>query len=270
MIKMIATDMDGTLLNSKKQLTQTSIKAISVVKNMGIHFTVASGRQYHNIYNVFKQHKLEENVSFVAENGTVVFDKDKLILANKLDSNIVKSAVELARKTPSVYPVLCGVDSAYIEDNHPKVISEVSKYFDRRQFLPNILKCLQHDKITKIALLDITKNAETYVYPIFKHFEKHYQILVSGLEWVDLINKGVNKGTAVEMIGALYDASFNQRMAFGDYLNDVDLLKACKYSFAVENAHENLKKIAYKICPSNDQDGVAESLIKWFNLKLEN
>ena len=110
MIKMITTDMDGTLLNSKKQLTQRAIKAISAVKNMGIHFSVASGRQYYNIYNVFKQHNLDKNVSFLAENGTIVFDKGKLIFANKLDDNIVKAAVELARKTPHIYPVLCGVN----------------------------------------------------------------------------------------------------------------------------------------------------------------
>lgn len=268
MIKMIATDMDGTLLNSKKQLTQNAIKAISAVKNMGIHFVVASGRQYHNIYNVFKQHNLDENVSFLAENGTIIFDKGKLIFADKLDNHIVKSAVELVRKTPNVYPVLCGIDSAYIENSHPKFVSEVTKYFDRRQFLPDILECLKHDKITKIALLDVTANAETYAYPVFKHFEKSSQILLSGPEWVDLVNKGVNKGTAVEMIGNLYNSSFDQRMAFGDYLNDVALLNACKYSFAVENAHESLKKIAHKICPSNDEDGVAKTLIEWFNLKF--
>lgn len=268
MIKMIATDMDGTLLNSKKQLTQNSIRAIKAVKNMGIHFSVASGRQYYNIYNVFKQHGLEKNVSFLAENGTIVFDKGKLIFANKLGDNIVKATVELARKTPHVYPVLCGVNSAYIEDNHPKIISEFNKYFDRRQFLSNVLQCLKYDTITKIALLDTTSNAETYLYPIFKRFEKHYQVLVSGVEWVDLINKGVNKGTAVEMIGDLYNSSFEHRMAFGDYLNDLALLKACKYSFSVANAHETLKKAAYKICPSNDDDGVAKTLIEWFNLKF--
>ena len=268
MIKMIATDMDGTLLNSKKQLTQNSIRVISAVKNMGIHFVVASGRQYYNIYNVFKQHNLDENVSFLAENGTIVFDKGKLLFANKLDDDLVKSAVELVRKTPNIYPVLCGVDFAYIEDTHPKFVAEVTKYFDRRKFLPDVLQCLQHDKITKIALLDVTANSETYAYPIFKHFEKHAQILISGPEWVDLINKGVNKGSSVEMIGDLYSYNFDQRMAFGDYLNDVALLKSCKYSFAVENAHENLKKVAYKICPSNDQEGVAKTLIEWFNLKF--
>lgn len=266
MIKMIATDMDGTLLNSKKQLTPTSIRVISAIKNMGIHFVVASGRQYYNIYNVFKQHALDKGVSFLAENGTIVFDKCKLIFADELDDNLVKSAVELTRKTSNVYPVLCGVNSAYIENDDPKIISEITKYFDRCKLLPNILECLQHDTITKITLLNTTKNAETYVYPIFKRFENHTQVLVSGLEWVDLINIGVNKGSSVEMIGNLYNSSFEQRMAFGDYLNDVDLLKACKYSFAVENAHENLKKIAYKICPSNDQDGVAKTLVKWFNL----
>lgn len=268
MIKMIATDMDGTLLNSKKQLTQNSIRTISAVKNMGIHFVVASGRQYYNIYNVFKQHNLDENVSFLAENGTLVFDKGKLIFADKLDDNLIKSAIELSRNTPNVYPVLCGVNSAYIEDDDPIFVSEVTKYFDRRKLLPNVLQCLQHDTITKIALLDTTKNAETYAYPVFKCFEKHAQVLVSGVEWVDLINKGVNKGSSVKMIGNLYNSSFDHRMAFGDYLNDVDLLKACKYSFAVENAHDDLKKIAHKICPSNDEDGVAKTLIKWFNLKF--
>ena len=125
MIKMIATDMDGTLLNSKKQLTEKSIKTILALKNMGIHFAVASGRQYKNVYNIFKENSLEKNVSFLAENGTIIFDNGRLISVSQLECEVVRAAVELARKTPNIYPVLCGVKAAYIENKNLKSNFEV-------------------------------------------------------------------------------------------------------------------------------------------------
>ena len=268
MIKMIATDMDGTLLNSKKQLTEKSIKTILAVKNMGIHFAVASGRQYKNIYNIFERNNIEKDVSFLAENGTIIFDKGRLISVSALSDEVVRLAVELARKTPDICPVLCGVQAAYIENEKLKSIVEVSNYFDDRKFLTDVLQCLEFDKITKVSLLTPKFSAESLTYPIFKRFEKDAQVLLSGPKWVDLISKGASKGTAVELIGRKYGATFDQRMAFGNYLNDVELLKACRFSFAVENAHEALKKVSYKTCPSNDQDGVAQTLIEWFDLKI--
>ena len=268
MIKMIATDMDGTLLNSKKQLTKKSIETIVALKNMGIHFAVASGRQYKNIYNIFKENNLEKNVSFLAENGTIIFDKGQLISVSELEFELVKSAVELARKTPNIYPVLCGVKAAYIENEKLKSSFEVSNYFDDGKFLTDVLQSLKFDKITKVSLLCPALEAESLTYPLFKQFEKDSSVLLSGPKWVDLIAKSASKGAAVETIGKIYGASFDERMAFGNYLNDVDLLKSCRFSFAVENAHKDLKKIAGKICPSNDQDGVAETLIEWFDLKI--
>ncbi len=268
MIKMIATDMDGTLLNSKKQLTEKSIKTILALKNMGIHFAVASGRQYKNIYNIFKENSLEKNVSFLAENGTIIFDKGRLISVSQLECEVVRAAVELARKTPNIYPVLCGVKAAYIENENLKSNFEVSNYFDDAKFLADVLHCLKFDKITKVSLLCPAFDAETLTYPLFKRFEKDASVLLSGPKWVDLIAKGASKGAAVEVVGKIYGASFDERMAFGNYLNDVDLLKSCRFSFAVENAHTDLKKIAGKICPSNDQDGVSKTLIEWFDLKI--
>ncbi len=266
MIKLVATDMDGTLLTSKKELTTKSVRVIKAIKQMGIHFVVASGRQYYNLFNIFKQHGLDEGTSFIAENGTVIFDKQELIFVNQLDNELIKSVVEITRKTPNVYPVLCGVKAAYTENDLPNLQNNVSKYFYQKEILNDVLDCLNYDIITKISVLNVKNQSETYTYPILKKFETSHKVIVSGPEWTDIINYDVGKGAAINMIGERYGASFDERMAFGDYLNDVDLLKACKHSFAVSNAHDSLKKIAAHICKSNDEEGVANALIDWFGL----
>ena len=161
-----------------------------------------------------------------------------------------------------------GVKAAYIENEKLKSNFEVSNYFDDAKFLADVLQSFEFDKIAKVSLLCPAFDAESLTYPLFKRFEKDASVLLSGPKWVDLIAKGASKGAAVEVVGKIYGASFDERMAFGNYLNDVDLLKSCRFSFAVENAHAALKKIAGKICPSNDQDGVAQTLIEWFDLKI--
>ena len=84
--------------------------------------------------------------------------------------------------------------------------------------------------------------------------------VLSGDSWIDVANRSVSKGSAIEAILENLHIKKEEAMAFGDYLNDYELLLSCGESYAMENAHPKLKKIAKHITASNDEDGVMKVL----------
>ena len=116
-----------------------------------------------------------------------------------------------------------------------------------------------------LPVFDAT-NAEENAYEILKKYNGELLVCLSGHNWVDLMNIGVNKGEAIKIIQENYNISFDETMAFGDYLNDFEMMQNCKYSYAMENAHPKLKEICNYRAKSNDEDGVVDAIKKHFEL----
>jgi len=111
----------------------------------------------------------------------------------------------------------------------------------------------------KIALFHYN-GSEKNIYPHVKKFENDWQVKISGENWLDIALPTNHKGNAIERIQQEYGISKEETMAFGDYHNDLEMLKKAKYSFAMENAHPDVKEIANHETYSNDNLGV-ESII---------
>ncbi len=127
------------------------------------------------------------------------------------------------------------------------------------EFYPNFKQVNTTDEIgeeiIKIALYHRTCS-ESYLYPHFKDLDDSYGVKVSGKNWVDISDNLANKGHAIKMLQDSYNILPEETLVFGDYNNDLDMLKQAKYSFAMENAHENVKHIANYQTKSNDEFGV--------------
>ena len=100
--------------------------------------------------------------------------------------------------------------------------------------------------------------------PHFADIQPHLTAVLSGGCWIDIANQSVNKGAAITAIQQKYGIDRAECMAFGDYLNDVELLKSCEESYCMANGHPDLKKIAKHIADSNDNNGVLKILTQLF------
>lgn len=257
MIKLIAVDMDGTLLNSSHEINDEFWPVFEELRKMGIIFSAASGRQYHNLLNRF--HTIKDDIIFIAENGSYVMRNGEELYSQILGEEKIFEFIDLARKTDEVYSVLCGKKSAYIENNREDFVEEVKKYYDKCEFVDDLKKV--NDDILKIALYDF-KDSETNCYEAFKKYEEEYKVVVSAKHWLDIMNKTVNKGLAIKKVQELLGITKAETMAFGDYLNDLELLKNVEHSYAMENAHPKIKEISKYIAESNDENGVVEAIKK--------
>lgn len=253
MIKLVVTDMDGTLLDDNHEINESFWGTLKKLKEKEIQFCVASGRQYHNLLEKFKGH--EEGLVFIAENGTIVMKDHKELFFKGLPEKGIKEFIEISRKLPGVYVVLCGKKSAYIESKNEDFIKEVAKYYHHYEVVEDIMAI--SDDILKIALFHF-ENSEKEIYPHYKKFEEDYKIVVSGKTWVDIMDKEINKGVALKKLKEKLSLSSENVLAFGDYLNDYEMMGEAGLSYAMKNAHPELKKVAKYEAPSNNENGVVE------------
>lgn len=262
-VKLIAADMDGTLLDSDKKLSPHLFDVVMKLKEKNIKFAIASGRQYFNLLNNFKD--IKDDLVYISDNGSIVYDNGKSIYVDEINTEEVRKALEDIRKTSGVYPILCGVESAYIEDNNEVFLENARMYYAKLEIVDDLMEVLDKDKICKLAVFDDI-DAEKNAFKLLEKYNKNLLVCLSGHNWVDLMNPGVNKGEAIKIIQQNYNISYDETMAFGDYLNDYEMMQNCKYSYAMENAHPRLKEICNYRAKSNDDDGVVEALKKHFKL----
>lgn len=260
MIKMIVSDMDGTLLNSKKQLPGDFSEVYKLMKDADIRFVVASGRQYYTLVDEFAH--LEHDIVFIAENGSMVNFNGESQVLNAMYASELKELIQALRSHKSANIVLCGKNGAYIEnDTSEEFMDEVGKYYVKNTVVDDLLTV--EDEILKIAVNGFD-NLETNVYPLIKkEFENSFQVSSSSPIWFDIMPIGINKGEAIRLLQKELEIQPDECMAFGDYHNDLELLQSVKHSYAMANAHEDIKAIARYCTDSNDENGVMNAVRKY-------
>ena len=255
MIKFIATDMDGTLLNSNNEIHADFYPMFQSLKEKDIIFAAASGRQSYNLLERFKD--IKDDMMFIAENGTFVVYKGKELIVNSLEKNIAKELIEIGRTIPNSYVILCGKNSAYIESHDERLIKQTAKYYERYKIVEDLTSI--DDDILKVTICDFNgseNNSNNY----FDEYRDKVQITVSGEIWLDIVAKGINKGVAINEIQNLLNIDYKETMVFGDYLNDLEMMSSAYHSYAMANAHDTLKKAARFIAKSNDENGVIQAI----------
>lgn len=255
MIKLIASDMDGTLLDRNGCLPPNFFEILDKLKSKGVCFTAASGRSYEPLFLDFAPHS--ESLSYIADNGTCVVHEGKLIYKNTLSKEYVKEVVKACEKLEGVYLILCGVNGAYMGEC-PWTSEEIDKYYKTRAVVDD-LSCVD-DEIFKIGICDIkgaTNNSYAFLAPIFS---ENLTVVRSGAFWTDVMNLNVNKGEALKKLQGKLGISEDETMAFGDYYNDIEMLKRAKYSFVMETADDEIKKHGNFIAKGNHEYGVVKAI----------
>ena len=266
MIKLIVTDMDGTLLNNKSEINEEFWEIQKKLAENGVIFAVASGRPYYNLVEKFKS--IKNDMLFISENGACVMYRDEEIYSNTLDRKEVFSFLEVCKNIKGAIPVVCGKKSAYVEkskffDEKYNFQDEINKYYNNLEILDNFDSI--DDEIFKVAICDFL-GSEQNSHNYFRNIEDKFQVVISGNVWLDLGKLDTSKGTAVEMTQKNLKISYDETMIFGDYLNDYSMMTSGKYSFAMKNAHPQLKEISNFVTKKgNNENGVLETIKEYFS-----
>lgn len=258
MIKLIATDMDGTFLDSSKRFSMEFFDIFAELRKRGIKFVIASGNQYFRLYQKFLP--ISNEMYFIGENGSYIAKGAKLIATNTLKKEQVRAIIKLVEEHPELNMILCGVKSAYCLNKFRNIEPVIHMYYCNYQFVESYDEI--DDEIMKVAIYDSNHQIIRYADAIAQGVNKGIKATTSGNEWIDIQNEDINKGKAMRILQKELNIKPEECMAFGDQMNDYTLLKSVKYSYAMANAVPRIKDIAYGIAASNDHQGVLEVIKK--------
>ncbi len=258
-IRLIACDMDGTLLDDEDTVHDEFWPLIDQLHARGIVFCPASGRQYYNLLERFDA--IADEVIFIAENGTFVVRNGIELSSECLDAHVARELVGVARdinaRGGNVGTVLCGKASAYIERTDEAFVTEVEKYYHRLAVVADLTTV--SDDILKVAIYDFVSSEQVSA-PAFAAYTDTHQVVISGLHWLDVMSATANKGTGLRRIQQSLGVTRDQTMVFGDFLNDLEMMDEATYSFAMANAHPALVARARFGAPLNTENGVVRTI----------
>ena len=255
-IRLIAADLDGTLVDDEKRIHDEFWPLVDELHARGITFCPASGRQYYNLLQMFED--VAEDVVFVAENGTYVVAAGKEMSSDCMSMEVARRVCARVREMETAGAVLCGKRSAYVERTDEEFLRHVRPYYTREQVVPDLL-AVEGDDVLKVAVYDFV-SSERNAAPRLEEFRRTHQVAISGQHWVDVMSPTANKGRALHQIQQALGVTRDQTMAFGDFLNDLEMMDAATYSFAMANAHPSLRERASWVAPTNNANGVVRTI----------
>lgn len=256
MIRLIVSDMDGTLLDSNEMLPADFFEVLSELNRRDIIFVVASGRSYSTLCQNFSP--MPSQLSYIAENGACVVENGIIIHQDTLDFNDVEEIISVCSGIDDVYPLVCGTKGLHINPGPQWFVDENKKYY-KDIFLFDSLSCVK-DKVYKVGIFDRI-GSSVNSYPVLsKAFGERLNVVTSGKHWTDVMKKGVNKGNALEIIQKRLNILPEETMVFGDFYNDIQMLSKAKYSFIMGNACDDMKQYGNFIAKTNDENGVMDAI----------
>ena len=256
MIKLIASDMDGTLLDGNKKLPKEFFTILNQLKEKGIAFAVASGRSYVTLYHDFTPQS--DDIDYICDNGAFVVTDGGEAEISVISTEYIHAVLDECEKLDNLHILMCGKKGTYQRPSNEDFNRQITPYYINRIYVDD-LKSVKDD-IFKIAICDL-KGPENISHPtLSEKFKDILNIQISGAVWMDVMNKGINKGTALNQIQKKLGVTYDETMTFGDFYNDIDLLKQGKYSFVMANANEDMFQYGNYKAKSNTENGVIEAI----------
>jgi Cof subfamily protein (haloacid dehalogenase superfamily) len=264
-IRLIAADLDGTLLNSEHQVTPLTEKAIREAISRGVLFTLATGKTFPSTQQLIRQFDIR--IPVICGNGTLVHAPDGTILyENPIPRDCAIEAVHMARAagvTPVVYagPGLLATTwdaniDVLVEHHEPPPL-----------IIPNLEAALENDHTPHKLILIKEGDPEAvsaFQIELKNVFAGRAQVLRSGLvSVVELLPLGVTKGTALAFILDYLDVPAQDTICFGDNCNDLDMIRRAGIGVAMGHAPEEVRDGADYVTGTNDEDGVGHAIHKF-------
>ena len=290
MIKLIASDMDGTLLNSDHKIPKENIELIKFAQKNGIQFVVATGRAYYEALPALNDESIKCDV--ISFNGGIIYDKNgNIINITPMKLKDLYYTIEILKSLEISYQ-LYTKNTIYTNS----IETDITAYIDLIRANgeePNELH-LRQEARNRLALGYITEvdNIELYlnqennpaikVIGISNDLEKlkhatellsgndNISVTSSGANNVEIMDKKATKGEALKIVADIHDINLKNVIAIGDNLNDQAMLDIVEYSIAMKNGNKDLQKTSKFITEkTNSEGGVADSVMKLLKEKNE-
>lgn len=282
MIRLVASDIDGTIIGEDNIITSQNLKAIDAMKQSNINFTICTGKPY----AVVKKFCQDLQASYgIFGNGNQIVDlkTGKEIFRKTLSQEEVNFCISLAKKEKLhihlytedelVTPELLYMDlrnfmlndTLFHSDLKFKIVSDIEEYIRKEN--PTIFKLVISSPFSLINLKnEIDEKMNLTIYRIQKANQYKDKIINKEYEYLDITPNKTNKSEALTILSNYLKLSSSEVMAIGDNLNDIDMIQNCGIGVAVANAYDAVKQVAtYTTTNTVDESGFAEAVYKYIS-----
>lgn len=265
MIKLIVTDLDGTLLDDKKQLPADFYAVYKEMKSKNIQFAVASGRSYSGVEHIFGD--LAKDIYFICDNGAFTVENQEIIDIRLMEKEIIHSLLDFSAEL-KVDAMLCGANGTYIcSTASPAFLEKMKNHYSPVTYVEDLYSV--NDDIFKVSVYDGGDIVSHSYLPLAEKFGHQLTIHMAANVWIDTMDKSVDKGVGVRRIQEKLGISQEETMAFGDFYNDIPLLETAGHSFVMSNANEDMKKSATHIADDCNHGGVTKAIKEYALIEFE-
>lgn len=257
MIKLIVSDIDGTLVpDGGNRIKQEYFDAILSIREKGIQFAAASGRQWASIEAIFEP--VKEKIFYLSDNGAYVGCHGRNLFLNPIDRSEVMDMVWDVRQIKGLEVMLSGPDVVYLETADQEFVNWMVEGY--RFQVRQVADLTEVDsEFIKVSVYRRSQ-VEEHTRSLREKYGERFKITTAGDMWLDCMKPGINKGQAVGLLQDSLGILPEETMVFGDQLNDAEMLRQAHYSFAVGNARQEVKAAARFQTDTNERDGVLKVL----------
>lgn len=262
--KAIICDLDGTLLNSKHQFSENTINSIRKINNEGIKVYIATGRHYLDAKKFRKI--LGVDTFLISSNGAKVHNNmDKEIFSYEIPNEIIRELLTL-NIDEEIQKNIFTNNGWYVEK--APINSEEAHHISG--FSYNIVSSfndLKDEKIIKVFFISDNLEKMSQFYNCIPKELKNSISMGLPSNYLEIMKRGVSKGEIIIKTLELDGITPEETIAFGDGMNDLEMLSIVKQGYIMGNANKNLKKLLpdCEIIDTNDEDGVAKKIMELFN-----
>lgn len=245
MIKLIASDIDGTLIQTYPNniLSSKLFDQIRECNEKGIQFVAASGRTYCNLKTIFLP--VWRDIYFCAENGNAIFKNDELIYSLSIPNELVREIIDVVGDRKDCAQSF-NTPYKFMLFQEPKDFVDLIFYQNKTTtVIIDSYDQIYEENIVKMSLYVTTGDIDEITALLKEHFEDRLLITKSGGKWIDICLSG--KGSAIRRVMADLNVKPSEAVAFGDNFNDIEMFMAVEHSFAMLNAEDEVKSYAKNI-----------------------
>lgn len=265
-ITLVTTDLDGTFLNTKKEVPELNRKAIATLKEKGILFGISSGRPIETIRPMVADWGIEEHVSFiVGMNGSVIYDlrrRDKEEF-HLIEGDVVIKIMDFFKDLDVVFQILIGPTRYTNHSNEETRQSAI--LFGETEVELDLYEFMKNRDINKLMMY-FDPDYMPVVLERASHFHDDRVVGFATSECLfEYVDPNINKGFGMEKIAKHYGVSTETIMAFGDAPNDQEMLAKVGVGVCMQNGSEQSKKAADYITDlTNDEGAVGAFILDYF------
>lgn len=262
MIKLIAVDLDGTLLDDNKQVSARNSKALSGLLAQGVTIVIASARDNASISQVVPI--IQPGLYYISSGGALIYDPSakQMVWADYLSHELVDESVNFLKQYN--YPVFLNkVNDYWVDRNNERVKMIENRYSLKTKLFSRVDET--NSRIMRVSLaapVEILREAAANAVDSFQH---RLTVSLASPDWLDLLLPEAGKGALLAKLQNKLGISSEQTMAIGDYESDLSLFERSSHRVAMGNAVAVIKNTSTYLTASNNEDGVALAIEKYFS-----